>query len=586
MKRARGEEYVSTSGKMVAAKNSQVDVDCKCPLKCSDKINTERQNELRKQFYDMADWSVQTAYVCAQVKVNKIAVKYTKNFNSRRKNSKYYYLSNTSGNDVRVCKVFFQKVLSLSDGRIARATSHKLEGMPHTDQRGRHTPHNKTPDCDTEHAAEFIRKFQTYTSHYSRAKNPNRLYLSPDLNLSKMYEMYENHCCEERIEKPVSQHVFRRIFNEKFNLSFHPPHQDTCKTCDELQVQIGGCTNEAEKCRLTASLEVHHRMADSARECLRQDTAASKSDSTLTTITFDLQKTLPTPVLTTGICYYKRQLWTYNLGVHNMEDDMGYMYLWNESTASRGPDEIASALMHHVKNYVTTENLTIYTDCCGGQNRNFKIAMVWNYLVQSAKYNVSCIDHKFLQTGHTFLPNDQDFGLIEKNKRFYRDVFVPHDWVRVVKTARKEKPFVVTELESTHFVNIEELLKTCVNRKVNADRNKVEWLKIKWMHFDAEHRNVMFFKYSTNPDVCFTAVDFSKRVKGRPKSIENIELPALYPNGRAIPRAKLVDLKALLKFIPSVNHKFYRCLKCDNAAHDDGGGEDVWTESSDIDADC
>jgi len=144
----------------------------------------------------------------------------------------------------------------------------------------------------------------------------------------------------------------------------------------------------------------------------------------------------------------------------------------------------------------------------------------------------------------------------------------------------------VTELETTHFVNIEELLKTCVNRKVSADGNEVEWLKIKWMHFDAEHPNVMFFKYSTNPDVCFTAVDFSKRVKGRPKSIENIKLTARYPKGRAIPRAKLVDLKALLKFIPSVNHKFYRCLKCDNAAHDDEDGENVWTESCDIDSDC
>ena len=39
------------------------------------------------------------------------------------------------------------------------------------------------------------------------------------------------------------------------------------------------------------------------------------------TFSFDLQKTLPTPALTTGAAYYKRQLRTYNLGVHSSTSD-------------------------------------------------------------------------------------------------------------------------------------------------------------------------------------------------------------------------------------------------------------------------
>lgn len=31
---------------------------------------------------------------------------------------------------------------------------------------------------------------------------------------------------------------------------------------------------------------------------------------------FDLQKTLPTPLVSTNKDYYLRQLWTYNFGVH------------------------------------------------------------------------------------------------------------------------------------------------------------------------------------------------------------------------------------------------------------------------------
>ena len=31
--------------------------------------------------------------------------------------------------------------------------------------------------------------------------------------------------------------------------------------------------------------------------------------------------------------------------------------------------------------------------------------------------NIEEIDHKLLDSGHSFLPNDQDFGLIEKAKK-------------------------------------------------------------------------------------------------------------------------------------------------------------------------
>ena len=386
-KRATGEEYTSTTGTTVPAKNIPVSIDCRCPLKCSDKINNERQNQLRRQFFAMSDWSLQTAYLSGQVKVSTVAKRYTKNENSRRQQSKCYYLPNDECRDVRVCKLFFCGVLSLSDGRIARATSH---GVPHPDRRGRHEPHNKTPDADSKFVEEYIQKFKTYASHYSRRKNPNRTYLSPDLNITKMYEMYRCHCQEQNpSRKPVKLPIFRNIFNHKFNLSFHPPHQDTCKTCDALDAQISACTGDNAKHDLVMSLQLHQRKADAARDSMRVDCELCKTDSQLTTITFDLQKTLPTPVLTTGVCYHKRQLWTYNLGIHSMADDQGFMYMWNESLASRGSDEIASALLYHITENINTENLIVYTDMCGGQNRNFKIAMLWNYIVQRDEYSVT-----------------------------------------------------------------------------------------------------------------------------------------------------------------------------------------------------
>ena len=148
IKRARGEEYVSTTGNTVPAKNVAVSrpIDCRCPLKCCDKITNDRQNQLRDQFYEMADWIVQTAYICGQVKVITVAKRYTKNDKSRRQRSKLYYLPDADGHDVRVRTGFFAHVLALSDGRIARATLH---GIPHADRRGKHEPHNKTPAAES-----------------------------------------------------------------------------------------------------------------------------------------------------------------------------------------------------------------------------------------------------------------------------------------------------------------------------------------------------------------------------------------------------------------------------------------------------
>ena len=47
------------------------------------------------------------------------------------------------------------------------------------------------------------------------------------------------------------------------------------------------------------------------------------------------------------------------------------------------------------------------------ENRNIKVALTWMKIAQSSNNNIETVDHKFLVSGHSFLPNDRDFGLIE-----------------------------------------------------------------------------------------------------------------------------------------------------------------------------
>jgi len=66
---------------------------------------------------------------------------------------------------------------------------------------------------------ERIESFPKYRSHYSRNDNPHRSYLSPMLSVPKMYSLYKEKCSETN-EQPVSEWMYRKIFNTEYNLSF------------------------------------------------------------------------------------------------------------------------------------------------------------------------------------------------------------------------------------------------------------------------------------------------------------------------------------------------------------------------------
>jgi hypothetical protein len=50
------------------------------------------------------------------------------------------------------------------------------------------------------------------------------------------------------------------------------------------------------------------------------------------------------------------------------------MYVWDETVASRGPEEIGSCVLNFIQNHVKTSKLIMYSDQCGAQNRNIKMA--------------------------------------------------------------------------------------------------------------------------------------------------------------------------------------------------------------------
>lgn len=149
--------------------------------------------------------------------------RYTEKGNSsRRSGSRAYYVNNDSGTSTKVCRTAFLRIHGISGGRVDRAVTSiaTTGGSPHMDLRGRHEPANKTGEDQLTYVKNHISSFPQYGSHYSRSDNPHRKYLSPDLSVSKMYVLYKELCEEEGGTDPVSEWIYRKTFNESFNLTF------------------------------------------------------------------------------------------------------------------------------------------------------------------------------------------------------------------------------------------------------------------------------------------------------------------------------------------------------------------------------
>lgn len=355
----------------------------------------------------------------------------------------------------------------------------------------------------------------------------------------------------------VKYYFYKKIFLEEFNLGFGQPRSDTCSQCDRLQNKIENSTDATEREKLETEKRVHVTKADNAYDLLTKKQTEAKNNDNIAVYTFDFQQNLPSPTLHSNDMFYCRMLWTYNFALHDCKTNDGIMHLWNETIAKRGSSEVCSCLnltLNARKN--NEQHLILFSDGCGGQNRNKAVMHFLLSLIENETYRR--IDHYFLIRGHTFLPNDRDFSCIELRKKVDR-ALIPKDWVNIIKDSRLVQPFEVVEIKQEDIFDHKTLAEEKFKKSfTDSFGQKLKFREVMWFSYGEseiynetftelvteEHPKEVWCRYTHNSMEPWKRVNAYKRQSGNNNTNSN-QLKRKYRSPIKLNAAKKKDLVSL-----------------------------------------
>ena len=165
-----------------------------------------------------------------------------------------------------------------------------------------------------------------------------------------MHEEYLEWMAEESPNsKPATLRQYRDVFNFEFNLSFFLPKKDQCDDC-----VTWSNTPEDQRAAIQSEHEEHMRNKDIIHGMQIADTkvASLKTSTSLAVSHFDYEKTLICPKANSSVFYYKRKLSVSNFTIVDVGRFEDCCYVYDESVAKKGSDEVASFLYHFIQRKV------------------------------------------------------------------------------------------------------------------------------------------------------------------------------------------------------------------------------------------
>lgn len=462
----------------------------------------------------------------------------------------------------------------VSRHRVSQIAKHLTQGsiMSPSDKRGQHSNRpNKITEEIIAQIDEHIRNFPRRKSHYSREDNQKRYFLSPELNIAKMYRLYLEKYEPEKyallddgkslkdIKPRVTYDFYNRQFNLNHNLSFGHPKSDTCQKCDRLFNAIAAEENAETKIRLETEKRLHLQKSDVFYQKLREYTNLTHEDKSVDVLCFDYQQNLPLPHIPSGDVFYKRQLWEYNFCVHSAKKKEATFYMYDELTAKKGCNEVVSFIHHYLTNFVpeSVKTLYLFSDNCFAQNKNQTIGQYFYTFMNASSSNIQQIIHHFPEPGHSFLPCDRCFGLIEKQKRKKEIVYLPSEWRNLVK--KTSKSFRVIDVTQDMIIDFSNTFKP-IFKKVISNQQKERFTISKYRLFKYERGNIIQCSATAGLTL------YSSFVIKKPNAVlvwPTIKLYNTFPL-KINPKKKENVLSLADKYVPPIHMWYYEQIRVAN----------------------
>lgn len=273
----------------------------------------------------------------------------------------------------------------------------------------------------------FINSLKASESHYNRKKS-RRLYLPSELNISKLCKMYN---AKSEANNRVTYSFFAKIFNNCFNIGFGRPATDVCSLCCRLKNAIKSASTDGIRQKNITDLRIHRLRAKQFANMMKE-----REEGTVS-ICYDMQQVQPLPKLPISEAFYSHQISYYNICFMDLKKSHPSMYTWTENQAKRGSTEVGSALLDFLRKYDFPPNCTklrLFSDGCGGQNKNCHIIHVLTYwLYKEAPKHLKMILLIFPVRGHSYLAADRVFGRVEKELRAQSTILHKDDYLNIYK---------------------------------------------------------------------------------------------------------------------------------------------------------
>lgn len=531
------------------SKSFRAQIICICNKDCATVIDVVNQKDIFDQFYGLPSWSKKTEFLRSIV--NRESVKENLNPRINLKDRDFfstYHFFDSDGKKQRVCSSFVTKLLQINRMKLFRGAASIKSNPFAIDRRGKGS-HRKTAAEHTAFAKQFMQTIPCYESKID-SNSFDTKYLHPNLTLNTIYRLYGN-MCDFKQKQKLSKSVFVKCFKTNYpHLQAFKPEKSKCSICQN--------NDEKKKVKVLAptTLENIEKQQDDHLMELRElknelISSINEPEVGVEIFVFEMQRPLQLPLLPIEESYDLRCLWLSNFCIYDEFDKKANMYVWDETTAKRGPEEIASCLFKHIADVIskTTKKVILYSDTLD-LYRNIQIpAMLGKIFDYRNDYELETIEQRFFFPGHSSNDCNRCFDTLEKKMKTTQSLFTPDDWIELISSCKQSNQnFNVHKMSNKDFLSTDAIMSY-------RTAEEVSWADVKGVTLiRSEPLNIRAKYFSQNTE---QIIPLYKSNCGEMLIYKNA-------NGLAISKRKYDDLIAkTLKSLPAEKRLYYENIQHD-----------------------